>query len=88
MTTEYEIVEVFEITGRGALVLIDEFTERSVGNLHKVEVLTPEGRVVRADAHKEYLLRRQPTPTETEGYLLTGVHKSAIPTGSRLRFVD
>jgi hypothetical protein len=88
MVAEYEIVEVFEITGRGAVVLIDEVTERSVGKPHKVEVLTPEGGVVGAEAYKEYLLRRQPAPIEKEGYLLRGLHKNEIPAGSRLRFVE
>jgi hypothetical protein len=42
---------------------------------------------LRADAFKEYLLRRQPAPIEKEAYMLRGLHKNDIPPGSRLRFV-
>ena len=87
MVNEFEISEVFEITGRGAVVAIDHVTDRAVGRPHPVEVVTPTGVVLRADAFKEWLLRRQPTPVENEAYMLRGLHKVDIPPGSRLRFV-
>ncbi len=90
MPIEHEIVETFEITGRGAAVIIDEVPQRSVGKPHQVEILTPDGEVIRAEAYKEWLLRRQPTPIEKEAYLLKGIHKNRIPpgSGSRLRFIE
>lgn len=90
MAIEYDIIEVFEITGRGAVVLIGETTERSVTKPHKVELLKPDGSIVRAEAYKDLVLRRLPntTPVEKEGYLLKGLHKPEIPSGSRLRFHD
>jgi hypothetical protein len=88
MATEYDIIEVFEITGRGAAVIIAETTDRSVREPHRVEVITPDGKVFKTEAYKEFLLRRNPTPVEKEGYLLKGLHKPDVPVGSRLRFVD
>lgn len=87
MVNEFAIAEVFEITGRGAVAAIDQVTDRAVGKAHTVEVVTPSGEVLRADALKERLLRGQPTPVEKETYLLRGLHKVDIPSGSRLRFV-
>ncbi|MCB9178001.1 MAG: hypothetical protein H6590_01060 [Flavobacteriales bacterium] len=90
MAIEYDIIDVFEITGRGAVVLIGETTDRSVFNPHKVELLKPDGGIVRTEAYKDLVLRRMPnaTPVEKEGYLLKGLHKPDVPLGSRLRFVD
>ena len=87
MTNEFAIAEVFEITGRGAVAAIDQVTDRAVGKAHPVEVVTPSGEILRADAYKELLLRRQPTPIEKEAYLLRGLHKVDIPPGSWLRFI-
>jgi hypothetical protein len=88
MLVEYEIIEIFEITGRGAVAVIDGTTERSAGKPHRVEVLTPGGTTFAAEAHKEYLLRREPTPVEREAYLLKGLHRGDVPSGSRIRFID
>jgi hypothetical protein len=88
MPVEYEIVETFEITGRGAVVVIDQVSERGVGKPHQVDVLMPGGGVIRTEAYKEWLLRRQPVPIEKEAYMLNGWHKNDIPLGSRLRFAE
>lgn len=88
MPIEYDIINVFEITGRGAVVLIAETTDRSVRHPHPVEVITPDGKVMKTEAYREFLLRSNPTPVEEEGYLLKGLHKPEVPTGSRLRFLD
>jgi hypothetical protein len=87
MADEFAIAEVFEITGRGAVAAIDQVTDRAVGKAHPVEVVTPAGEILRADAFKEWFLRRLPTPVEKEAYMLRGLHKVDIPPGSRLRFV-
>ena len=90
VAVEYDIIDVFEITGRGAVVLIGETTERSVTQPHKVELLKPDGGIVRTEAYKDLVLRRLPnaTPVEKEGYLLKGLHKPEVPAGCRLRFLD
>lgn len=88
MVAEYEIIEVFEITNRGVVAVIAETTERSVGETHKVEVVAPNREVVKTEAFKQFMHRRQPTPVEQEVYLLNGLHKPEVPVGSRLRFLD
>lgn len=87
MSQEYAIAEVFEVTGRGAVAVIDELTDRAPGKAHPVEVVAATGVVLRAEAFKEFLLRRQSTAIETEVYLLRGLHRIDIPPGSRLRFL-
>lgn len=87
MPAEYDIVETFEITGRGAVVVIDAVSDRSGGRAYPIEVLTPGGVVIPAQAYREQPLRRQPGPVENEAYMLVGLHKNDIPAGSRLRFV-
>lgn len=89
MALEYDIIEVFEVTGRGAVVPIEETTDRRMGTPHKVQVLTPTGDVLEAEAYKEYmLLRTSPTALEKECYVLNGLRKGDVPDGSRLRFLE
>lgn len=88
MPIEYNITNVFEITERGAVVLIAETTDLSVRHPHPVEVITPDGKVMKTEAYKEFLLRSAPTPVEEEGYVFKGLHKPDVPIGSRLRFVE
>jgi translation elongation factor EF-Tu-like GTPase len=88
MAEEFAISDVFEITGRGAVAVIDEVTDRSVGKAHRVELIKPTGEIVGTEAFKEWLLRRDHVPLENEAYLLKGIHKADIPPGSRLRFVE
>ncbi|MCK7598182.1 hypothetical protein M0G74_12940 [Microbulbifer sp. CAU 1566] len=88
MTGEYEIVECFEITGRGVAVILDDISDRPVGKPLGVKVLKPDGDYVETVAFKEWLLRRMPTPIEKGAYILMGLHKEDIPSGSRLRFVQ
>ncbi|NQD37622.1 hypothetical protein HPT27_11350 [Permianibacter sp. IMCC34836] len=88
MMSEHEIVQTFEITGRGAVVVIPDITAQRVGKSIKVEILTPNGATLCAEAFKEWLLRHQPEAVENEAYHLIGLHKKDIPEGSRLRFLD
>jgi hypothetical protein len=88
MPTEFAIVEVFEITGRGIIAALDALTGRAVYGAHKVQVLKPTGEVISTEAYKESLLRRQPTPVENDAFLLKGLKKSDVPVGSRLLFVE
>ena len=88
MATEHDIIEVFEITGRGVVAVIAEPTERNVRVTHNAEVITPNGTVVKTEAFKQFMHRRHPTPVEQEVYLLPSLHKPDVPVGSRLRFLD
>lgn len=82
------MMETFEITGRGAVVVISEITKHSVGKPHKVEVVTPKSQVIGTKAFNEWLLRGQQTPVENEAYMRKDLHKKDIPAGSRLRFIE
>lgn len=90
MAIMYDIIDVFEITGRGAVVLIGGITDRSVTKPHRVELLKPDGGVVRTEAYKDIPLGRRPDapPLDKEGYWLKDLHKPDVPIGSRLRFLD
>ena len=88
MSNELTIVETFEIAGRGAVAVVDKLTGRDVGRALRVELVKPSGEVVSTEAFKEWLLRRQPAPTEKEGFMLKGLHKGDVPAGTVLRFVD
>jgi hypothetical protein len=85
---EYEISEIFEVTGRGAVVVIDAATGRKIRVIHRSGILKPDGTSLMPEAEKEYLLRRQPVVVEKEAYMLKALRKSDIPAGSRLRFVE
>jgi hypothetical protein len=76
MNDEFAIADFFEITGRGAVAAIEQITDSAVGKAHAVEVVTPNGEVLRAEAFKELLLRRLPTPIEKEAYMLRGSIRS------------
>lgn len=88
MTNEFAIVETFEITGRGAVAVVDKLTGRGVGRALRVELVKPSGEVVSTEAFKEWLLRRQPEPTENEVFMLKGLHKGDVPAATVLRFLD
>jgi hypothetical protein len=87
MTEQYSIVEKFEITGRGAVVVIDEVTGRVQGTLYKVELRGAHGDRVVTEAFKEWLLRSDPEPFEKEAYFLSGLHKSDVPENAVLVFI-
>ena len=88
MTNEFAIVEAFEVTGRGAVAVVGQLTGRDVGRALGVELVKPSGEVVRTEAFKEWLLRRQPEPAENEAFMLKGLHTVDVPAGTVLRFLD
>jgi hypothetical protein len=88
MTSDFAIVETFEVSRRGAVAVLATFTGRPVGCAHRVQLLKPSGETVTTDAFKEWLLRRQPEPVESEAFVLKGVRKADIPAGTVLRFIE
>lgn len=88
MTNDFAIVETFEITGRGAVAVLDKTTGRDVGRALRVQVIKPSGETVSTEAFKEWLLRRQPEPHEKEAFMLKGFRKDDLPAGILLRFLD
>jgi hypothetical protein len=81
----FRIVDRFEITGRGTVVVIDAITDLPVGKTLRAAIIRPDLSMLRAEAFKEWVLRREPTPIENEAYLLLGIEKSDVPDGS---FID
>lgn len=87
MAKTYKIVEKFEITGRGAVVVIDEVTDRVPGRAYNVEITGIHGDALSTEAFKDWLLRRDPTPIEKEAYTLKGLHKEDISDDASISFV-
>ena len=70
------------ITGRGLVLALAGQTHLSVGKQHTVTITRPDGTVLRVEAFKEWLLKRNPTVHEQETLLLTGATKDDVPIGS------
>ena len=89
MTEKFTVVEVFELTGRGAVAVLNEPTGRDVGRAHRVQLLKPSGEIVTTQASKEWLLRRAtPTPVEDEAFMLKGMRKDDVTPGTLIQFLD
>ena len=82
-----EVEETFTITGRGIVALLNGETDLGVGKPYKVEILTPEGKMLKTEAFKEWLLRKNPEPIEKEGFLLMNLSKKDVPIGSVVTFI-
>jgi len=87
MTEKFEVIEKFEITDRGAVVVIDEVTERVPGKPYKVEVSGTNNEVLTTEAYKEWFLRRTPEPVEKEAYMLKGLHKKDLSENTSITFI-
>jgi len=77
----FQIKERFQITGRGTVVVIGETTELPVGKALCATVTRPDSSQLTAEAFKEWLLRRDQQPLESEAYLLSGIDESDVPEG-------
>lgn len=84
---QHAIAEVFEITGRGAVVVVEKTTDHTPGKPYHVEIRGPNGEVFTTEAYMEFVLRRNPIPHEKEAYWLKGLHKGDIPNRSVLVFL-
>ena len=87
MNQKYKIVEKFNITGRGAIVVINEVTDRVPKQEYSVEILTENGTKLISSAFKEWLLRREAKPMEKECYCLKELDSDSIAIGSSLSFI-
>jgi hypothetical protein len=79
------IVEAFEITGRGLVVVVDEQTDAPAGQRLSATIVQPDGSSVSVAATKEWLLRRATHPPEREAFLLIGLSMSETLVGAELR---
>jgi hypothetical protein len=57
---EFAIVDVFEISGRGAVVLVESVTGRGVRTRNEVELIKPTGEVIATQAFTELICDRDP----------------------------
>ena len=87
MKDEFTIVEKFEITGRGAVVVISEITKRIAGREYEAEVTGVNGDIISTKAFKELFLRRMTKPIEKEAYMLKDVHKQDISDNATISFL-
>lgn len=83
-----QIVESFQITGRGAVIVIDTTTELPVGRCLQATIHLPDGSRADYEAWKEWLLRRNKEPLETEGFLLVDATITQVPIGAWVTLHD
>jgi hypothetical protein len=77
-----DIIELFVISGRGTVAVVAQPTDLPVGKVLQAKIICPDGSCISAEAFKEWLLRKSPTPIEHEAYLLRGITKSDVPSGA------
>jgi hypothetical protein len=82
ITGPFQIEEKFKINGRGTVVVVAQTTNLPVGKALHATIVLPDGSHLKAEAYKEWFLRRIPQPIEKEAYLLRGIEKAQIPEGS------
>jgi hypothetical protein len=82
----YKVVETFEITDRGVVVVIDETVDLGVGKKLAATIRRPDGSTFEAVAMQEWLLRRRLTPVEHLAFLLADIPKVDVPLGSTIEF--
>ena len=82
----YRIIESFEITGRGLVVVVEETLDfLGAGRRLEVKITRPDDTVIEAIGFQEWLLRKQTAPAEKVVILLMGIEKSQVPIGSVLK---
>lgn len=84
--SSYKIVETFEISGRGVVVIITETVDLGVGKKLAATIRRPDGTSFDAIAMQEWLLRRTVTAVEHAAFLLADVPKRNVPLGSTINF--
>ncbi|MHA4866177.1 hypothetical protein ACXZ1M_00570 [Duganella sp. PWIR1] len=83
----FRIVEVFEITGRGAAVVFHEVIELKSGTPTPVKIVTPDGETFEAVGFVVLFLRRQLPVVKKSVLLLQDIQKDKVPVGSQLCFL-
>lgn len=78
-----QVLETFEIE-RGLIVAVEAPTNLPVARQLLALVTRGDGTTVSAPAFKEWLLRRDPHPLESEAFLLRGLRKADVPLGSSI----
>jgi hypothetical protein len=78
------ITESFEISNRGAAVLLDRFGEWALGEDLDVQIISPDGQETTARASVELVRRSRPNPHERAALLIHGATPASLPPGSTL----
>ena len=84
-TKEYLIEEAFNITGRGVAVILDGITNLDVGKEYRARLYLQDASTIEATAFKEWILRRNIEPLEKEAFMLSGIKKEDIPSGTKIK---
>lgn len=82
-----EVIESFEITGRGLVVVLPVMaSDLPHATPLPVTVRVPGQSPFHAQAFHEILLRRSTATLENSAFLLAGLRKAQVPIGSTLEF--
>jgi hypothetical protein len=84
----YSIVEVFDITHRGTVIVIDDVIGLKGGKPIHVRITGPDGAAFDAVGFVERLLRRVPTVIEKTALLLQDVPIDAVSVGATMTVLD
>ncbi|HTR45483.1 MAG TPA: hypothetical protein VMH06_07210 [Thermodesulfovibrionales bacterium] len=87
MPRTFKVVEAFDIRGHGVLLVGDKaFSDFREIKTCDIEIIKPNGDVLKGVAFKEWLLySTTPEPDEIEAFFIRGMNKSDIPIGSMVR---
>jgi hypothetical protein len=82
--TTFKVVEAFDIRGRGVVLVGDKsFSDFLEAKSCDIEIITPNGDVLKGVAFKEWLLGSSTTqPGKIEAFFIRGMNKAEIPIGS------
>ena len=83
---KFKIEEAFCITGRGVAVILNKGTDLNVGKDYLAELSKPDGTQLKVTASKEWLLRRDLTPPDSEAFMLVGIDQTEILKGTTIKF--
>ena len=85
--TTFKVVEAFDIKGHGVVLVGGKsFSDFLQIKSCDVEIITPNGDVLKGIAFKEWVLgSSKPQPDAIEAFFIRGMKKSDIPIGSMVR---
>jgi hypothetical protein len=85
--TTFKVMEAFDIKGHGVLLVGDKaFSDFLEIKSCEIEIITPNGDVLKGVAFKEWLLHSTtPQSDEIEAFFIRGMKKSDIPISSMVK---
>ncbi len=85
--TTFKVTEAFDIKGRGVVLVGGKsFSDFLQIKSCDIEIITPNGDVLKSIAFKEWLHGSStPQSDEVEAFFIRGMKKSDIPIGSMVR---